>query len=57
MTLMGLHGRCKNVIVTVGVCGESDVGKGLVECFLVSSPSSLGSTAAAVLAQRPVEHL
>ena len=39
------------------LCGASGRGKVLVECFLVRSPSSLGSIAAAVLAKRPVEHL
>ena len=47
--------QCSHYSTPNLLCGAS--GRGKCECFLVSSPSSLGSMAAAVLVQRHVEHL
>ena len=49
------HANLNAINILLG--GASGRGKGLVEFFLVNSPSSCGSMADAVWAQRPVEHL
>ena len=59
-TINAICNFCQNLIIEAGqhyVGRQVGRGKGLVEFFLMSSPSSLGSMAAAVSVQLPVEHL